>query len=798
MKRIIFTLLSTFFALSIFAQTDPLNVTYKGNVTYNQELSDVWGYVTPEGDEYALVGVYNGVSIVDLSDPENPTEVFFENGAGSIWRDIKTWGEYAYVINETSNGLMVIDLTDLPNSVSSFNWTPNIAGLGTLNTCHNIYIDEFGYAYLVGCNINGGGMLYVDVFTTPGSPVYVNKGPAIYNHDVYVRNNVAYSSELNLGQFAIYDISDKNSTQLLGTQSTLFNFTHNAWLSDDGNTLFTTDEQSGATVGSYDVSDPADIQTLDNFQPYETLGDGVIPHNVHVWQDWLIVSYYTDGCIIVDGSRPDNLVEVGNFDTFIPASTGFSGAWGAYPFLPSGLILISDIGNGLYVLEPNYVNACWLEGEITDASNGSAINGASVELLTTNVFEQSQANGEYKTGFAVAGTYDVLVKKAGFEPGTAQATLENGVVTILDVELVPLVPFAVSGLVIDEDSNDPVANAKVSIINDDFNYDIETDANGNFNIASFFAGDYEVFAGKWGYKTTGTSSESIDENNNTLTLEIAEGYEDIFSLDLGWSVDFNAQSGIWERGAPIGVEVPGGGVYLTPPIDVTEDIGNSCYVTGNVGDLFGGVLINGNTTLTSPLFDLTDYNEPYMSYYLWYLSVDPNNGDPTDTEFLVKLDNGTESVYVDTVSFSDFYDLEWNLSEINIAEHIMPTDSMTVSFEATTPFDFSEIVEAAVDYFQVWDNDPPVSTNNLVNNSIKLNASPNPSSQSFVVRYEFENYTGDSKIMVYNTLGQLVESKELVDQIGQIEIGNRLERGLYFAHITDGSSISKSLKLIKH
>ena len=48
-----------------------LNVTYQGNIEYDEELSDIWGYVAPDNSEYAIVGVYDGVSIVDLSDPEN-------------------------------------------------------------------------------------------------------------------------------------------------------------------------------------------------------------------------------------------------------------------------------------------------------------------------------------------------------------------------------------------------------------------------------------------------------------------------------------------------------------------------------------------------------------------------------------------------------------------------------------------------------------------------------------------------------------------------------------------------------
>ena len=80
------------------------------------------------------------------------------------------------------------------------------------------------------------------------------------------------------------------------------------------------------------------------------------------WDDYLIVSYYTEGCIVVDAAQPDNLVQVGNFDTFLGgAQGGFSGVWGAYPYLPSGLIIISDRSDGLFVLATQ-LRSCLLSG----------------------------------------------------------------------------------------------------------------------------------------------------------------------------------------------------------------------------------------------------------------------------------------------------------------------------------------------------------------------------------------------------------------------------------------------------
>ena len=48
---------------------------------------------------------------------------------------------------------------------------------------------------------------------------------------------------------------------------------------------------------------------------------------------------------------------MGYYDTFEPNHhDSYMGAWGVYPFLPSGNILVSDMQTGLYVFEVNYEN----------------------------------------------------------------------------------------------------------------------------------------------------------------------------------------------------------------------------------------------------------------------------------------------------------------------------------------------------------------------------------------------------------------------------------------------------------
>ena len=63
MKAYNIYLISLLFPFFIFSQTS-LNMEQIGNLEYDQDLNDVWGYVAPNGEEHALVGCANGFSYV--------------------------------------------------------------------------------------------------------------------------------------------------------------------------------------------------------------------------------------------------------------------------------------------------------------------------------------------------------------------------------------------------------------------------------------------------------------------------------------------------------------------------------------------------------------------------------------------------------------------------------------------------------------------------------------------------------------------------------------------------------------
>ena len=696
MKKTLFTILLACVAILSFSQ---LNMTLLDQINYGTNANDIWAWVDPvDSTEYALVGLRSGLSIVDLTDPTDVVEVQFIPGPNSTWRDIKTWGNHAYVTNETSNGLLVVDMTGAPDNITWFEWTPDLPGLGTLSRCHNLFIDEFGYCYLSGSNLNSGGMLIIDVFSDPGNPQFVSAAPAVYSHDVYARDNKMYASEIYVGALGIYDVTDKQNITLLASQPTPYNFTHNSWLNDAGNVVFTTDEKANAPIGVYDISDLNDIVELDQFRPVKTLGQGVIPHNVHVWDDWLIISYYTDGGIIADASRPENVIEVGNWDTFLPGNGGFSGVWGAYPFLPSGLVLLTDINTGLYVCGATYVRACWLEGKVTNLVTSAPIFGADVSIVSSQAnFATTNLIGDYKTGQAIAGTFDVTFSATGYYPKTVQANLENGVLTILDVQLEPFPSISISGQTIQAANAEPAPGALI-FLDGEQDYTFTSDGNGNFTLSNVTVGTYTIYAGGWGYLLEVIDNVVVDNQTGDITIELQNGYQDDFAIELGWTSTGDAQTGFWERGEPVGTT--NGQNQSNPEFDIPTDFGDQCYVTGNGGGSAGDDDVdNGTVTLTSPAMNLTGYGDPVLTYNTWFYNAG-GNGTPNDA-LVVRVSNGFDEVVLETITNSQS---AWRpVSTFHLADYIGITDNIKVIFETSDLPNSGNLVEAAVDAFLVVD-----------------------------------------------------------------------------------------------
>lgn len=760
------------------------NMERLDQIDYSAEANDVWGYTAPDGTEYALVGLTSGVSIVSLKDPSNIEEVAFVPGDFSIWRDLKTWGHFAYVTADqrgSKDGLLIIDLSKLPQSVTYENWTPKLANFqDSLFTCHNLYIDEQGVCYLAGCNVNSGGMILLDVDATPGSPALLGIAPSEYSHDVYTRNNRMYSSEIFNGQLAIYDVSNKANPSLLATQKTPYTFTHNTWLSDNGKTIFTTDEKSNAPIAAYDISNPSDIKLLDQFRPLKTIGQGVIPHNVHVRDDYLLISYYTDGGVIVDAARPGNLVEVASYDTYPNSFVGFDGAWGLYPFLPSGLVLVSDITYGLFVLKPTLKRACYLEGKITEAGTGNSIQGATIKILSDQENATSSGiDGLYATGQAQAGSFQVLVEKLGYIGQTLSVQLINGELTELNVALQKAATYNLVGKVISESGNLPVKNAKVQLFAEAIQYNTVTDDNGNFDLTAVLSGNYNIYAGAWGYLHKKIELVPVNANG-ALTIILKPGYQDDFFADFGWTTDQEASTtgGLWTWVKPVGT------VFFeeqaNPAEDLATDVGDRCYLTGNRGgDASVDDVDNGKVELKSPAMDLSDYKNPLLSFYAWFFNGG-GSGTPDDTLF-VKLTNGVKEVVVLKISEPH---AGWQLFDNIPIKNFLPLeDNMRVIFETGDLSTSGHIVEAAVDGFIITDGTPTPVANVVDPSKVEIKIGPNPSQSHFLITITAKKVVNSGVIVVTDALGRILEQNNFSAAAGSsynFQLGENFAPGVYY------------------
>lgn len=438
MKQLILFLSVLSFSLFSLGQT---NMEMLGQLDYSDQLSDIWGYADEEGNEYALVGTYSGLSIVDVTDPENPEEVFFGDGPNSIWRDIKTWGDYAYVSNETGGGVYIVDLSPLPGTITtSGSFTGSTYPFSSI---HNLYIDETGKLYIFGSNNGAGGAIICDLTEDPMNPVELGRFNDFYLHDGMARGDTLWGGGIYNGVLAAIDVSDPSDPDLMATVSTPSQFCHNAWVSDDGTHVFTTDEVSSGYIGAYNVTDLDNIIETDRVQTAP--GSGVIPHNAHVMNDFIITSYYTEGVTIHDGSYPENIIEVGHYDTSPDYSGGgYNGCWGVYPFLPSGNIIASDMQEGLYILGVDYIRASYLEGTVNDSITGDPLFNVSIEVMGTDLITQTAFDGSYQFGSTISGVFDVTFTKADYVTKVIPVEIVNGVIVELNVVMTTVISTGIS------------------------------------------------------------------------------------------------------------------------------------------------------------------------------------------------------------------------------------------------------------------------------------------------------------------------------------------------------------------
>lgn len=368
MKKLLFITMGLVTTLSIAQTNENLELLYQwsedslvGSSAYNNTYNEVWGFVI-NNKEFAVIGSTAGTHIFDVTDAENSKEVQFiageDFGPAIIHRDYHDRNGYLYAVSDEGNSsLQIIDLKQLPDSAVVVYDSNEL-----IETSHNIFIDETKNI-LYACNVRAPNLgwsstsLALYDINEPSTPVhlmdYEVPGTGSGVHDMWVRNDTAILNNGYDGLF-IVDFSDLNSPQLLGslTEYPDKGYNHSGWPTSDLKTYVMADENWGYDMKVLDISNLSNIDVTTTFNP--EIDANSIAHNQIIKGDLLYVSSYHDGLQVYNISEPENPTKVASFSTYaLDDHDSYRGAWGVYPLLPSGTILVSDMQYGLFVLKPS-------------------------------------------------------------------------------------------------------------------------------------------------------------------------------------------------------------------------------------------------------------------------------------------------------------------------------------------------------------------------------------------------------------------------------------------------------------
>lgn len=340
-------------------------------------LSDVWGWVDPETKhEYALVGSTRGLLFVDVTKPTAPTYLGrllpkVENPLLWQGQDVEVYKDHAYVVCDLFPCLLqIFDLTRLRGVAEPQDWTPDL--VYPIPIVHTLDINpETGFLYLNGSDATDGAPHIVDI-NEPMRPVPAGfTADDGYTHDSLCRiykgpdknfrgREMCFNFNFNIDTITIYEMSNKLVPVQVGRVTYEgASVVHSGALTNDHRYLISTDEgderASGfpSTLYIWDVAKPAKPKLISTYRAKFN----AIDHNVFVKGDLIYHASYAAGLRVLDTSKiaQGKLKEIAYFDV-VPETDDaiFDGSWSVYPYLPSGNVLVTGVGQGLFIVDPQF------------------------------------------------------------------------------------------------------------------------------------------------------------------------------------------------------------------------------------------------------------------------------------------------------------------------------------------------------------------------------------------------------------------------------------------------------------
>jgi choice-of-anchor B domain-containing protein len=338
----------------------------------NMEASagnDLWGWShEATGRQFAIMGHSSGTAFVEVTNPSAPEFLgtLPTQTTDSLWRDLKVHADHVFVVSEAAGyGMQVFDLTQLL-AVTKPQTFPPLTHYDGFGNAHNIVINQAtGFAYAVGTATCSGGLHMVDI-SDPQNPSFAGCfSDDGYTHDaqcvVYHGPDVAYAGRelcfaANEDTFTIVDVTAKDAPVIVARQVYVgSSYSHQGWLTEDHRHFLLDDELDEWAYGTRTKTFIWDLANLE--RPLHigthTGGTAATDHNQYIVGSHSYQANYRSGLRVLDISAVADgvLEEVGFFDIY-PASdgAGFNGAWSVYPWLGDGVVAISGMEQGLYLV----------------------------------------------------------------------------------------------------------------------------------------------------------------------------------------------------------------------------------------------------------------------------------------------------------------------------------------------------------------------------------------------------------------------------------------------------------------
>ena len=648
--------------VTLLSHMDP----HPNSGTWPWAYSTAWAYVAPDGREYALLGSISGVSVIRLTDPTHPVEVAFINLRDSGWHESRQYGTRVYIVTEVFNGvpategLEVIDMSDPEHP-------RKVPYMSTIQWAHSLEVDQArGLLYTNGTNRG----VVIHSLANPDNPVEVGSLP-FYAHDTHLRGNLAYCSRVEEGLETILDVTNPGAPVTLATFPSALRLTHSAWTTPDGRYLYVTDETKGKNLNVYDISNLSSIQRVWRHERFQK----DVVHHPRGFGNTMFISYYTRGVRLLDVRNGAWPVEYAYYDESPYQYYGTNGNWEVCPFFPSGIFVISDTEDGLWVFRPSGASYGIVRGTVRDAGTGLPIEAATVQVSGTTLNTTSALDGRY--GIAPSpGRITLTTSAFGYVTDSRTITLAAGEDRTLDVNLVRH-PGTIRGVVTDAATAAGLGSAELDLVGTPLH--AVSDGTGAYFFPTVPPGTYSLRCARPGFATRSATVvvQQSQETAANFAVSTAPLYDD-FELDRGWVVGSkdDLTTGIWARGVPFETcdcrrDEP---YLIRPGSDHTPDPGTIAFVTGP--GRFDPFPTEGKTTLTSPAFSLAGITDPRIGYWRWF--VNQVSGIEADDPFVAQISGDGQTWTTVTTLFDP--PIGWEYAEIRVRDFVPTGNSAQVRF----------------------------------------------------------------------------------------------------------------------